>query len=491
MEDSAAEGGTPWAEALVEELLRQGSATQADVSLARLTTCSDDPAAWLVYWQQIRLVSADEVQALRAELKGWPFLTMAEFDPACGRAVGLEWAVRYGVLPWCRVGGKWRVAMAEPRLAELKQLACLLAEPVEPALVTAEVLQLAQELIADASPPLPRGQAVALERILEDALAARASDVHLQPIEGRLALRWRVDGVLRPGPDPATDGAELFNHLKLRAGLSSTEQRRPQDGRFSAAGCNWRVSILPGLAGESAVLRLLDHAEAPETLSGLEIPVHVRERVVREIQRPEGLVLVTGPTGSGKTTTLYAMARAVSGPGRKVATVEDPIEVRLPGVAQVAVRAEQGLGFAQVLRSLLRQAPDVVLLGEIRDAETARVAVEASLTGHLVLSSLHTNDSVGAITRLRDLGIEDYRLAACLRGVLAQRLVPRRDMGRVAVFEWLPISPALSAAVHAGANEAELRQRAIEAGMADLATHAAALVEAGTVSAEAAWALTK
>ncbi|UUX48619.1 GspE/PulE family protein [Nisaea acidiphila] len=270
-----------------------------------------------------------------------------------------------------------------------------------------------------------------LEDLVRTAISNRASDLHLEPSGAGLRLRYRIDGRLmelgaRP-PAYLTD--MLVGRIKVLSGLNIAEKRLPQDGRasMSVAGrkIDIRVSTAPTLNGESVVLRLLDPERGPTDIERLGLAPPVAEALTAVLAAPHGMVLATGPTGSGKTTTLYAALRRLNLAERKIVTLEDPIEYRLDGVNQIQVNPRIGLGFANLLRSVLRHDPDVIMVGEIRDEETARLAVQAALTGHLVLSTLHTNDAPGAAARLMDMGIEPYLLSASLRAVLAQRLVRR------------------------------------------------------------------
>jgi general secretion pathway protein E len=240
--------------------------------------------------------------------------------------------------------------------------------------------------------------------------------------------RLRIDGLLRDiEPPPSGLHDNIVSRIKVMAGLNIAERRLPQDGRFRVVvegrEIDLRVSIVPTLHGESLVLRLLDRVHAPLDLAELGFTGAIREQLTSLLNLPSGMLLVTGPTGSGKTSTLYAALQLLNSRERKILTVEDPVEYQLPRINQIPVRPAIGLNFATLLRSLLRQDPDILLVGEIRDLETARIAAQASLTGHLLLSTLHTNDAVGAIIRLVDMGLEDYLIAAVLKGVLAQRLV--------------------------------------------------------------------
>ena len=260
-----------------------------------------------------------------------------------------------------------------------------------------------------------------VNQLVTRAAERRASDIHVEPGRDAVAVRYRIDGVLQPEMSVETQlRAALTTRIKIMAKLDIAERRLPQDGRIRTVvrgvEIDIRVSTLPTAFGESIVMRLLDRI-------GLAPAIHAGLR--RLLQRPNGVVLVTGPTGSGKTTTLYAALNQIDRPGLKVFTVEDPIEYQIPGVSQVQVQPQIGLDFPRALRSILRQDPDIVMVGEIRDLDTARIAIQAALTGHLVLSTLHTNDAVSAVTRLVDIGVEPYLLGATVAGVMAQRLVRR------------------------------------------------------------------
>ncbi len=266
--------------------------------------------------------------------------------------------------------------------------------------------------------------------LLRRAVRARASDLHFEPFEEELIVRQRVDGALGVVCSAARSLASpVTARLKVMADLNLAECRVPQDGRipFAVDGrtVDLRISTLPTQFGESVVLRILDGAEARLTLADLELPSGILQSIRSIVRRPNGLLVVTGPTGSGKTTTLMSALREVVDEETKILTVEDPVEYEVEGLVQVSVNSDIGLTFSTALRAFLRQDPDKILVGEIRDGETAQVAVQASLTGHLVLTTLHTNDAAGAVTRLANLGVEPYLLSATLEGVLAQRLVRR------------------------------------------------------------------
>lgn len=267
-----------------------------------------------------------------------------------------------------------------------------------------------------------------LNSILEDAVQVRASDVHIEPDADVLRIRVRVDGVLQEQIINETRVASaLISRLKLIAGLDISEKRLPQDGRFDMRlkdrDIDMRLSTMPVQDGESIVIRLADHSGAASSLEHVGMPIELLSKFRELIARPNGLVLVTGPTGSGKTTTLYGALNELNSPEKKIITVEDPVEYELPRVNQVQIASKIGLDFARVLRATLRQDPDILLVGEIRDKETADIALRASMTGHLVLSTLHTNDAISSANRLIDIGVEGYLAASAVRGIVAQRLV--------------------------------------------------------------------
>ena len=266
--------------------------------------------------------------------------------------------------------------------------------------------------------------------IIGRAVETQASDIHIEPFESRLRVRYRYDGVLQEAEaPPARLAAAITSRIKIMARLDIAERRLPQDGRIKLAvrgtEIDFRVSTIPSLHGETVVLRVLDRSAVAFDYGKLGLAPAVIDRLTAALELPNGILLVTGPTGSGKTTTLYTGLLALNSIARKVVTVEDPIEFQLTGINQVQVKPQIGLNFSSLLRSILRQDPDVIMVGEIRDLETAQIAVQAALTGHLVLSTLHTNSAAATITRLRDMGLEDYLLTAVLRGILAQRLVRR------------------------------------------------------------------
>jgi general secretion pathway protein E len=269
-----------------------------------------------------------------------------------------------------------------------------------------------------------------VNQLIARAVETHASDVHVEPFPDRLRVRYRYDGVLHEiEPPPARLQAAIISRIKIMARLDIAERRLPQDGRIKLTvrghEIDFRVSSIPSLHGEKVVLRVLDRTAVQFDYEKLGLPADIRQGIERALELPNGMVLVTGPTGSGKTTTLYTGLLKLNTVARNVVTVEDPIEYQLAGINQIQVKPQIGLNFASLLRSILRQDPDVIMIGEIRDLETAQIAVQAALTGHLVLSTVHTNSAAATMTRLRDMGLEDYLMTATLKAVLAQRLVRR------------------------------------------------------------------
>jgi len=366
--------------------------------------------------------------------------------------------------------------------------------------------------------------------LVRDAYDVAASDIHLEATRTGLSARFRVDGVLLPAPEPPSQlHHAVVSRIKLLAELDIAERRRPQDGRIrvrlEARELDLRVSTVPTMHGESVVLRLLDHGGRPVSLEDLGMSADVLRSIEQLSRRPHGMFLVTGPTGSGKTTTLYAALLCRDAATEKIITVEDPIEYQLTGITQMPVHRQAGVSFASALRAILRQDPDVVMIGEMRDQETAEISVQAAMTGHLVFSTLHTNDAISAIPRLFDLGIPDYLIAATLEGVLAQRLVRRvcadcsapyeargeavamasgkgakravlsrgagctacrgsGFRGRIGVFELLVISDAFRDAITARASRAELRSLAARDGLVPLRADGWNKVQAGLTTIE-------
>jgi len=353
-----------------------------------------------------------------------------------------------------------------------------------------------------------------INALLTQAVRDGASDVHIEPYERESVVRLRRDGVLRDIARPRRGlHAAMASRIKIMAQLDIAEKRLPQDGRITlrlaGRAVDVRVSTVPTTHGERLVLRLLDKQAGRIGLDGLGMAPTTGAAFTELLGQPHGILLVTGPTGSGKTTTLYAALQSLDAARLNIVTVEDPVEFDLPGVGQIAVNPRIELDFARALRAILRQDPDVIMIGEIRDLETAQIAIQASLTGHLVLATLHTNDSAAALTRLVDMGIEPFLLASTLRGVLAQRLVrklcpdcrqPATTMqgweagqcghcghsgyrGRAGIYELLVVDEALRRLIHDGADEDRLRTQARAAGMRSLHEDGLRHVASGLTSA--------
>ncbi len=344
-----------------------------------------------------------------------------------------------------------------------------------------------------------------LNALLTQAARDGASDIHIEPYERHSSVRFRVDGALREvvRPNRALHAA-LISRLKIMAELDISEKRLPQDGRISlrigTRAVDVRVSTLPSSHGERAVLRLLDKSDSKLNLEAVGMQGDVLTKIKKLISQPHGIILVTGPTGSGKTTTLYAALSHLDAKQGNIMTVEDPIEYELPGVGQTQVNTKIDLTFAKALRAILRQDPDVIMIGEIRDFETAQIAIQASLTGHLVLATLHTNDAASAVNRLIDMGVEPFLLSSSLLGVLAQRLLRKFCLkcqgagceacgqtgyqGRTGVFELLVTDDAIRAQIHHRASEADIRAAAIHAGMRLMRDDGERLVVTGITSRE-------
>ncbi|MEE4293132.1 MAG: type II secretion system ATPase GspE [Xanthomonadales bacterium] len=279
--------------------------------------------------------------------------------------------------------------------------------------------------------------------IMQRAVESRASDIHIEPFENRLKVRYRVDGVLAEvEAPPAKSTAAVISRIKIMAKLNIAERRLPQDGRImhrvGGKELDLRVSTIPTSHGESVVMRILDRESIILDFDSLGFDDDIRGEFVHQLEMPHGIILVTGPTGSGKTTTLYTALSALNSPERKIITVEDPVEYQLEGINQIQAKSSIGLDFSHALRAIVRQDPDVIMIGEMRDLETARIAIQSALTGHLVLSTIHTNDAATGVTRMLDMGVEDYLLTSTVNAILAQRLVRTLDPESREPYELLP-----------------------------------------------------
>ncbi|WP_437226191.1 GspE/PulE family protein [Planctomicrobium sp. SH661] len=445
---------------LARILVDSGLVTEQQIELARQT----DPQRRIdqVLVQMGILHEEDALKLLSDEL-GMPLVSLKTFevDPELLNLFPTSAVFRYEAIPLVRENGHVQVAISDPfDLEAIDELSTLARVRIEAVLASRnEILDLIKrnlgvggdtikELVAqradeiDLLDEIPAGMGELAEsalapsvirlvnELLIEALDQRASDVHLEPQEAGLVVRFRVDGLLRVQPVPPEINhfaSSIVTRLKIMARLNIAEKRLPQDGRINirvqGREIDVRLSIIPMLHGEGIVLRLLDKQRMVFDLKGVGMPDDTYNAFKKLIELPHGIILVTGPTGSGKTTTLYSALSEIKSPATKIITVEDPVEYQLPGISQIQVHSKIGLTFAAGLRSILRHDPDVVLIGEIRDGETATSAIQASLTGHLVFSTLHTNDAPGSFTRLVDMGVEPYLVASTVEGILAQRLL--------------------------------------------------------------------
>ena len=492
-------------------------------------------------------ISEEDLQPLLSSYLGVPVAGRSEFpnEPVPLGKLNLKYLRRAKVMPLAQHNGTLTVAMADPGdeyALQGLQMATGLA--IEPRLARErDVLAKLEAAYGNGAPEGKRGPGEGgdgdLEYVSDDeedvdhlrdlaseapvikwvnniinrAVEQRASDIHVEPFENELKVRYRIDGVLHDVETPPRRlTAAIVSRIKIMAKLNIAERRLPQDGRIKlrimGKEIDLRVSTLPTLYGESVVLRILDRASIEVNLETLGFPAETLKEFESIIVRPYGMVLVTGPTGSGKTTTLYGALDKINSPDKKIITIEDPVEYQLFGVNQIHVKPSIGLTFASGLRSIVRQDPDVIMVGEIRDAETAEIALQAALTGHLVFSTLHTNDAAGAISRLLEMGVENYLLASALLGVLAQRLVRHvcrrcaqpvelgievlREMGgargevhavegrgcdecsrtgyrgRSGIYEFLPVTETIKALILDRASSGLIKDAAVKQGMRTL-----------------------
>jgi general secretion pathway protein E len=462
-------------------------------------------------------------------------------EPEAIRLIPEAMARKYAVIPVALEGNNLRVAMANPSdIIALEALASISQKRIEPEAASAEEVSEAidfnykdyariekqississiengkepRTIVIDTQTEAPVAQALTL--IIDEAVKARASDIHLHPGEDKLAVRYRIDGTLHEMFSlPLTTLTQLISRIKIMAGMNIAEHHRPQDGQFSVntkgRQIDIRVAIIATVCGEMAVMRLLDKSRASLNLKELGFLPESLAKYENMLKVPYGVILVSGPTGAGKTTTLYASLNSLDQSERNIITVEDPVEYRFSKINQIQVNPRAGITFASGLRSILRLDPDVILIGEIRDAETAGIAIQSALTGHLVLSSIHANDAVGVVSRLLDLGVEPFLVSSALIGVVAQRMVrrvcpncgrpakaspedkliysqetgqTREDFiqgagckscadsgyrGRTGIFEILVTSDEIKSLLVRGANASELRTQAIKEGMTTL-----------------------
>ncbi len=549
------------------------SATKLDEALALQKEKGERLGEVLLRLRAVREEELLQALAYQLDLPWMPQVELTRIDQTLIKKVPIAFARRYRILPlWTENGGAV-VATTDPmETAALDDLRLLLGAPVRPALTTSVTLlaclnqvydqtaspagadqvledlasaenldKLAHELdepqdLLDATDEAPIIRLV--NSILFQAVKQRASDIHVESFERGVVIRYRIDGVLYPVLTPPKQlQANLIARLKIMAGLNIAEKRLPQDGRFTirTAGkdVDLRVSVLPTAHGERVVLRLLEKENRLLNLSEMGLSPDQLTVVEQLIHLTHGIILVTGPTGSGKTTTLYAALSQINAPDKNIITVEDPVEYQLLGIGQMQVNPKINLTFAAGLRSILRQDPDVIMIGEIRDRETAEIAIHASLTGHLVFSTLHTNDAASAATRLIDMGIEPFLVASSVVAILAQRLVrkvcsdcrqpyePTEDelirlglpcsgarptfyrgtgcpacsltgyRGRTGIYEILLMDDELRRLVGAKADAAAIKQAAMTKGMVPLKLDGAARVARGLTTTEEVMRLTQ
>ncbi|PWW01509.1 general secretion pathway protein E [Hoeflea marina] len=377
-----------------------------------------------------------------------------------------------------------------------------IADPLPPGGIELDAFDL--ERLRDVAQEAPVVRLIA--RVLQRAVDLQATDIHIEPMDRHVQIRLRIDGLLQTWESVPIDMLSgVATRIKILSRLNISERRLPQDGRMRAVirgtEVDFRVSVLPSVNGETLVLRVLDRTQVALDLASLGFADDARASLAQLAHVANGIVLVTGPTGSGKTTTLYALLRMINSIGVKIFTVEDPVEYRMEGVTQLQVDPGIDLTFARALRSVLRQDPDIILVGEIRDRETAEIAMQAALTGHLVLSTLHTNSAVGAVTRLRDMGIDDYLIGATVKAAIGQRLVRRvcracRNTepgrcgqcggtglkGRTVTYEIARFSNRISSSVARGALEDAITAMALDEGMVPMQTHAQSLLSIGVTT---------
>jgi type IV pilus assembly protein PilB len=480
-------------------------------------------------------------------------------DPMVAHLLSYEMVNQHNLIPVRKEDGTLFVAMSSPlNLAVRDQVETKTGFKVVPLAATPEAIKQAityhfnvrnvtqQDIVSmrlkqapaevKAGPPKPTSRKIAdapitrlVSSIINGAIDARASDIHIEPQQPDMKVRYRVDGILRDAIEvPVMVHQELVSHIKILADMDISERRVPQDGhigtQFHGKEYDLRVSSLPAVGGEKIVIRILDKSSGARQLQEVVASPDDLERIKTLIENPYGVILLTGPTGSGKTTTLYAILQTLNTPERNIITVEDPVEYRLGGITQVQVKPIVGMTFATGLRSILRQDPDVILVGEIRDMETAEIAISAALTGHLVLSTLHTNDAAGAVSRLINLGVAPFLVSSALLGVVAQRLIrtlcpqcsqpyePTEQelgclrpaegaqgvklyrgagcngcyytgyFGRRAIYEMLTATPEIKSMIAAGTNDDQVKAQAIKKGMKTLRNAATEQVLTGVTT---------
>jgi len=558
-------------ERFLEILIERGTITEKDAEMVMQThQVSKEPVDKVL--MDLKLADHRQIMEARAAQSRVEFYDLSKhaIDREVARLIPENMARRHRLICVDKVEKKLIVAMANPvDIFAIDDLRLRTGYEIQPALGELEEIQKAwdstyreveswQKIVSEVKQkPLETGRPKEsmldpsmvgdeeapiirlVDLILRQAIENKASDIHIEAFESDMVVRYRVDGVLHEAMNPPKNlHPPVISRLKVMANLDLAEKRMPQDGRMQLTvgqtTIDFRVSIVPALFGEKVVMRLLDRSSALITLAQLGFDQDNMDRFTHQIHQPHGIILVTGPTGSGKSTTLYAALNGINSKSINIMTIEDPVEYFLKGINQIQAHPRIGLTFATGLRSFLRQDPDVIMVGEIRDTETAEVAIEAALTGHLVLSTLHTNDAVSAITRLTDMAIEPFLLSSCINAILAQRLVRkicdqcREEMpldaeaidmwqkfghdtqtvkmyhgkgcptckgtgykGRVGLYELLIVSEALKGMIVRKAPSNEMMNQARSEGLRILIEDGLAKVGAGVTTMEEVWRVTK
>lgn len=545
---------------LGELLIERGLVTQAqlDEALRQQDRTGERLGTLLV---KLGYITEDTLTDVVSDRLGIPRVSLSAMviDPQVIQRLTVETARRYTLIPIFAIGNTLTLAMADPlniiAIDEIKyQTGCdvkraiasesEVKEAIEEYYSVADSLHEIVSSHAAQEAPMVRQSAVEVSEeadspiirlvnlIVAKAIRDRASDVHIEPDESSVRIRYRVSGVMREEASPPKSMQnEVISRIKIAANLDVSEKRLPQDGRFimttDSGSVDLRVSTLPTIHGEKIVIRILDRRNLFMTLHQLGFDEQLEDLWVQLITKPEGLILLSGPTSSGKTSTLYTTLQQINSVEKNIVTVEDPVEYSLPLINQVQINEKAGLSFPSTLRSILRQNPDVIMIGEIRDRETAQMAVRSALTGHLVFSTIHTNDAPSAVTRLMDMGIEDYLVATALKGVLAQRLVRtncpncsepyipstgilaragisaevlagtefKRGTGcnqckmtgfqqQIGIFELIRITPTISEMILAGTSINKIRERAAQSGFVPLFDAGLEKVRSGLVCLE-------
>ena len=443
-----------------DSLVRKGKAREAEINRARRLAAQTDDQALPALLMKLGIVSERDVAESLAEVSGLALVAAADYPEASPLpdTVATRFLKENRIVGLAASDEAFEVAVADPmEQSLLGALALACEKPVRPKVglpseieraidqqlgagrtlmgqlednfgTDEEIDEADVEHLKDLASEAPVIRMVNL--IMQRAVESRASDIHVEPFEQRLKVRFRVDGVLKEvEAPPVRSTAAVISRIKIMAKLNIAERRLPQDGRIKlqvqGKELDLRVSTVPTMFGESVVIRLLHKESIKFDFESLGFEGAGLKRFLDVLAMPHGIILITGPTGSGKSTTLYTALHKINTPERKIITVEDPVEYQLEGVNQIQTKPQIGLTFASALRSIVRQDPDVIMIGEMRDLETARIAVQSALTGHLVLSTLHTNDAAGGVTRLMDMGLEDYLITSTVNGILGQRLVRR------------------------------------------------------------------